>query len=265
MKNLFLTIILILIAATSAAAQNFFNNSITLSNSAATSLCTESGNGEASQPQNSNYALLTDLESDSRNNARTVKKYVALLEAQPEKFKSQLATINMLKSSQIKVYFNFVDRQIDDKGTEGFTEPLFANNVLITISTSEKSQLNLNGKIAHELEHARQIAAGELAYSGLCDRSEKKIKIRWIPNAYDITDEIKAYAAQVAVAPAVEDCELLSIFRTAKGEADKEKVLSKYFPVISHTAKTNDFIPAGELVMPRYKRIYLAVGTKKQD
>jgi hypothetical protein len=261
MKNLFLTFILVLIAATSAAAQNFFNNSITLSNSAATSLCTESGNGEASNAPSSNYALLTDL-NDSRN-AGTVKKYLALLEAQPEKFKAQLETINTLKASQIKVYFNFVDRQIDDDGTEGFTEPLFANNVLITISDNERSQLDLNGKIAHELEHARQIAAGELAYSGLCDRSAKQIKIRWIPNSYDITDEMKAYSAQVEVSPAVEDCDLLARFRAAKTEAAQEKVLSKYFPNIQHNPKTNDFIPAGEIVLPRYKRIYLAVGTKK--
>jgi hypothetical protein len=255
MKYIF--IFFVFLYTLSVPTKNFAQKVTELSNTA-TQLCTENAPAGTVNP---NFALLTGL--NENQNAGTVKKYIALLNSQPEKFKSQLATINTLKASQIKVYFNFVSKKLDDNGTEGFTEPLFANNVLITISDNERSRLDLNGKIAHELEHARQIAAGELAYSGICDRSEKVIKIRWIPNAYDVTDEIKAYAAQIAVAPAVSDCELISIFRTAKTEAAQEKVLSKYFPNIEHSPKTNDFIAAGEIVLPKFKRLYLAIGTKK--
>ncbi len=85
MKHTLLTIALIFTHATSAAAANFFGNSITLlSNSKATSaaagtetnLCTESAKSEASKPPNSNYALLTDLQADSRKGMATLLKLI---------------------------------------------------------------------------------------------------------------------------------------------------------------------------------------------
>jgi len=121
-------------------------------------------------------------------------------------------------------------------------------------------------RIAHELEHARQFDAGELALA--CDPKTG----RWASHygSYDIGDEVKAWRAQLDVAGATDYWShrrgtwtptLLRLFANERNDAGRARVLAQHgYASVNPVFESNLRFDAatgyavGQLVRPNLSR-----------
>ena len=151
-------------------------------------------------------------------------EYLKALNKDPKKYSNELATINRLTNSKV----NYVIKL----GTKGFSETAEGNvlpdnngNIVVgirNIGGASGEKYDLNGRFAHELEHARQFDAGEIAFG----RDAKTGNWFAYPSVYDVMDEVKAFNAQVNVAPPAKDTTLLRSLRDDRiSDDDRARIL----------------------------------------
>lgn len=145
----------------------------------------------AEAPKIGNSILFADEHSRSR-----FEEYRAQLDKDPERYAAQLATIRQLEQSDIQ-YVICVEKGMDDR-IEGklSTDGDRALICIADVTNKEKQVTTLAARLAHELEHARQLDSGEFAL--MRDPASGVWGSQY--GSYDIGDEVKAWKAQLAVA-----------------------------------------------------------------
>ncbi len=123
------------------------------------------------------------------------RAYVTYLASDPARFERDIATLARLEHSDVIYVIRIADTF--ESGIEGSLttdgERIFVN---VSNRGGVRQAASLNSRLAHELEHARQFDAGEIAFS-----RDAKTK-HWTPvySSYDIGDEVKAWEAQLRLA-----------------------------------------------------------------
>jgi hypothetical protein len=130
--------------------------------------------------------------ADERARTRFLE-YRRFLEEEPARYVAELATIDRLVASDIE----YVVAVCDPLGP-GIEGCLTTDGERVVINVTDVRGVSgdiasLNSRFAHELEHARQFDAGELALA------RDPVTGNWISdyNSYDIGDEVKAWTAQL--------------------------------------------------------------------
>jgi hypothetical protein len=118
------------------------------------------------------------------------RAYVEFLSSDPARFEAELATIDRLERSDVQYVIRICGAC--EGGVEG-SLTTDGDRIFINVSNTGSETASLNSRLAHELEHARQFDAGEIAFTR--DRKDGN----WKParSSYDIGDEVKAWDAQV--------------------------------------------------------------------
>jgi hypothetical protein len=161
------------------------------------------------------------------------EKYRAFLQKDPEKFSAQLAAVARLERSDVQYVIAIVARPAP--GVEG---SLSCDGERVIVAVVDfggpgAEVASLNSRFAHELEHARQFDAGELALA----RDPRTGVWRSHYASYDIGDEVKAWEAQLA-ASSPQDYwvhrkgvwlpTLLRLFANEKTDAARARVLVQH-------------------------------------
>jgi RHS repeat-associated protein len=147
------------------------------------------------------------------------KKYVEFLNKDSKKYASQLQTIARLEKSEVNYLVNVTTSELSGSHeAEGRTSTDGAN-VLVTIRNiggPQGGKFSIEGRFAHELEHARQFDEGEFSFV-------KAANGEWIPDrsSYDIYDEVRAFKAQLDVSPPTADTQLLRQLRDSRISDDQ--------------------------------------------
>jgi hypothetical protein len=160
---------------------------------------------------------------------RAFRGYVAFLERDQHGFAGALDTIRRLAASDVEF------RVAVGAGAPGEAHGSISTDgerVHVTIGPTGGpcgEPVSINARFAHELEHARQFEDGELAFArGACGR--------WFADSasYDIGDEVKAWAAQLAASSESDMWarrggrrapSLLRRFADARDDRDRARVL----------------------------------------
>jgi RHS repeat-associated protein len=158
----------------------------------------------------------------NQRSERLFNDYEKALGADPEGHATLLATIQLLKNSRINY-------RIDASGTEGTGEGFLSadnrGNVLVSVRNiggPSGETMDMNGRFAHEIEHARQFNQGEL---GLMKRGDK-----WgaFPPSYDLLDEANAFSAQLVASRRVIDSPFLRSLRGLSADEMLARVAGAY-------------------------------------
>ena len=135
----------------------------------------------------------TSVLCDGATARERFNEYERMLEGDPQRFASELATLRRLEASDVTYVIRICRFDVD--GVEG---SLTTDGDRIFVNVSDKGGAageiaSLNSRIAHELEHARQFNDGEVAFL----RDPRSAE--WCPayTSYDIGDEVKAWAVQL--------------------------------------------------------------------
>jgi hypothetical protein len=135
--------------------------------------------------------------------------------------------------------------------TEGRTST-DGTNVIVTIRNiggPQGEKFSLEGRFAHEFEHARQFEDGEISFV-------KSAKGEWGPNPrdYDIYDEVNAFKAQLGVSAPIQDTGMLRSLRDDRSSDDDRAqtlVTNGYKNRVEHRVNTSfPKFKSGELVRP---------------
>jgi hypothetical protein len=132
----------------------------------------------------------------------TFDAYLAFLESDGATFASELATVERLRRSEVEYRVRM--RGAFERGIEG---ELTTDGRRVFISISAGGDAGGKGVapyacfsqrscLAHELEHARQFDAGELAFV----KNPGTGQWQPAPGSYDVGDEVKAWSAQLTTA-----------------------------------------------------------------
>lgn len=179
------------------------------------------------------------------------EKYKDLLNKDPKKYASELATLNRLEGSKINYIIGVTTKDVAGGGeAEGLTST-DGTNVLVTIRNRGNGQekFTIEGRFAHELEHARQFDNGEFHFV----RTASGV---WAPDpkTYDIYDEVRAFKAQLDVTAPVKDTSMLRMLRDDRlTDADRASVLRSSYPKRNQTDTNVTYLwgaPPGALVRP---------------
>lgn len=170
--------------------------------------------------------------ADARSRRR-FDEYRARLERDPTRFADELATVRRLERSDVDYRFAVVGR------FDGLVEGEITTDgerVLLLVSDVGGPQgdlASIDSRIAHELEHARQFDAGELALA------QDPSTGRWASHyaSYDVGDEVKAWRAQLALAESGDYWlrrdnswrpTLLRLFSDEKTDEGRARVLARH-------------------------------------
>lgn len=222
------------------------------------------------------------LFADERSMQR-FNEYRALVEADPVRFASHLTTIRQLEVSNVQYIVAVVGLFGD--GVEGkLTTDGERVVIYVSDATGNSAQAaSLGSRFAHELEHARQFDAGELAL--MCNPKTGAWSSHY--GTYDIGDEVKAWSAQLsACLPGDYFMQrkgqwrptLLRVFANAKTDEERARVLiqngySNVNPVFGANVRfaVSAGHYAGEVLRPNtelkqylFARVY-AVGPEHAD
>ncbi len=184
--------------------------------------------------------------------ATALEKFTAyreFLALAPEQYEAELATLSRLERSDIQYVIRIGGDT--EAGVEGRLSTDGAR-VFVTVSNEggPGEAASLNSRLAHELEHARQFDAGELAFT----RNERTGKWEPVYSSYDIGDEVKAWEAQMHVAVPKDywlvtyrkrKPTLLQLFATAASNDDRVAVLRE------HGYADRYPVPDADVVFPR--------------
>ena len=174
--------------------------------------------------------------SVSFQNAKARAKFDAYrerLERDPSKFAEEIATLRQLERSDAPYHLT-----IGGPFEQGVEGNLTTDGERIFVNVSDEGGpygevASLNSRFAHELEHARQFDAGELAFG----RDPTTGKWHPLHTSYDIGDEVKAWAAQLKLSIARDFwCTssgnlrptLLKRFADTDGDGARAAVLTQY-------------------------------------
>lgn len=138
------------------------------------------------------------LDFTDERSAAAFRAYKTTLASDPSRYDAELATVSRLERSDVRYVIRVAPTA--EPGVEGDVST-DGERVFVTVSDGGGpygETASLASRLAHELEHARQFDAGELAF--VRDPRDG----RWKPqlSSYDIGDEVKAWAAQLRVASA---------------------------------------------------------------
>jgi hypothetical protein len=201
------------------------------------------------------------LFADARSMQR-FGEYRAVLDADPDRHAGQLATIRQLEQSDVQyvvaVVGLFGDGVEGKLTTDGERVVIYVSDVTGHVAQAA----SLVSRLAHELEHARQFDSGELAL--MCDPKSGAWSSHY--GTYDIGDEVKAWAAQLALATPQDFFmqrrgqwrpTLLRVFANAETEEARAQVLiqngySKVNPVVGCNVRFGTAAGhyAGEVLRP---------------
>jgi hypothetical protein len=133
--------------------------------------------------------------ADARSERR-FEAYRAVLQGDPVKYAGELATIEQLARSDVTYVVTVV--AFVGGGAEGriTTDGQRVLLMVTDVGGPGGEVATLNSRLAHELEHARQVDAGELALA----RDPKTGAWASQYSSYDLGDEVKAWNAQLDVA-----------------------------------------------------------------
>jgi hypothetical protein len=167
----------------------------------------------------------------------TFDAYLAFLESDGAMFASELATVERLRRSEVeyRVRGGGFKRGIEGELTTD------GQRVFISISAGGNgggkgvapyARFSQRSCLAHELEHARQFDAGELAFV----KNPQTGQWQPAPGSYDVGDEVKAWSAQLATATETDlwrrseasgllSGSLLGQFASAKTDGERARVL----------------------------------------
>ena len=190
------------------------------------------------------------------------RDYVAFLSGDPVRFDAELATLARLERSDV----TYVVR-VGGRCASGVEGNLTTDGQRIFVTVSDQGgafgeTASLNSRLAHELEHARQFDAGELAFV----RDGQSQKWHPIYGSYDIGDEVKAWAAQLRasnqkdywyVTDRKRKPSLLQLFAAARDDEQRAATLRQHgyadrYPVPDADVvftRASGFV-AGDLVRP---------------
>jgi len=168
---------------------------------------------------------------------RLFNDYLDELAGDPKKYAQLLATIELLRNSRVNYRVNATI--MTGKG-EGFLSADKQGNVLVNVLNvggPRGETMDMKGRLAHELEHARQFDQGEL---GLAGNGRD-----WGPLAasYDLFDEVRAFSAQLAVSAPVLDSSFLSSLRALDGERMAEAIAAAYANLANRREPRSFVIP----------------------
>jgi hypothetical protein len=177
-------------------------------------------------------------------------EYVEFLNKDKDKYKSELATIERLKNSEVDYQLGVGGK--DFEGAEG-NLTTDGNKVFVSISNvggPGGETFSLNSRFTHELEHARQFDNGELTfYKG------EDGKWRPSPATYDIGDEVKAWKAQLNSSITSDYWKrdgggqkpsLLRDFANAKTDDERAGVLARSSYPNRNPNQNSDYVYAGK-------------------
>ncbi len=167
----------------------------------------------------------------NKDSEKKFNEYVQTLDPDSDEYK----TVIQLQSSDINYVIN-VGTGLNTDGSdsqEGHTTT-DGKNVLIDINNegNGKEKTSLNGRMAHELEHGRQVDNGELSFV--------KVLGKWMPNNYDIGDEVNAFKAQLHASPGDGNKGFLRDFALAKSDEERGKILARNSSGYATAAKNTD-------------------------
>jgi hypothetical protein len=194
---------------------------------------------------------------------RTFEAYVAFLERDPERYAAELATVHQLERSEVEYRVRLggdfrpgVEGTLTTDGERVFVSILSDRDAQVYSRFSERSCL------AHELEHARQFDAGELAF----ERVAGVWRVEW--PSYDIGDEVRAWSAQLRVATnqdfwrrpegsATARPSLLAKFAAARTDADRARVLGENsYGGLYRVQAARSFVVIRPRVLPKRYRAF---------
>jgi RHS repeat-associated protein len=179
------------------------------------------------------------------------EKYKDFLNKDPKKYANELATLNRLEGSKINYIIGVTTKDVAGGGeAEGLTST-DGTNVLVTIRNRGNNQekFTIEGRFAHELEHARQFDNGEFHFV-------KTASGIWTPDpkTYDIYDEVRAFKAQLDVTAPVKDTPMLRNLRDDRQtDSDRASILRSSYPKRNQTDTNVTYLwgaPSGALVRP---------------
>jgi hypothetical protein len=123
---------------------------------------------------------------------------------------------------------------------EGFLSADKHGNVLVNVRNvggPAGETMDIKGRLAHELEHARQFDQGEL---GLAGNGRD-----WGPlvASYDLFDEVNAFSAQLAISAPALDSSFLRNLRGLDGERMADAIAAAYANLANRREPRSFFIP----------------------
>jgi RHS repeat-associated protein len=146
------------------------------------------------------------------------KKYEAALAKDTKKYSSQIATVDQLRKSKVNYQFHVGGKQqsATAEGNVGFD----GTNVTVNIRNvggPSGEKFSLTGRIAHELEHARQVDSGELTFL-----QDGKGNYSPSPITYDAMDEVRAFHAQLGLTMPIESSKSPTLSNLGMARTDRE-------------------------------------------
>jgi hypothetical protein len=147
--------------------------------------------------------MVLDPSTWDKNAREAFERYQAFLNGNPEKYASEIATIERLKESEV-TYVLRLDSSGSDivQGREGAVTT-DGTTIFITLANqgNDHEQFSMNSRLGHEFEHARQFDNGEWGFaSNEKGNFMEDGKFVGSTFGYDITDEIKAWEVSVRLA-----------------------------------------------------------------
>jgi RHS repeat-associated protein len=194
-----------------------------------------------------------------KESEKAFNEYETFINKDPKKYAAEIATLKQLRASDVN-YIPVVGGKQSSAAAEGNTTPdAKGENILVRIRNDggpHGEKLDMNGRFAHETEHARQFDSGELAFV----RTQTG---EWYPlhRSYDIYDEVNAYNSILRVAPPVKDTSLLRALRDDRlSDSDRARILtSNAYPNLKDRQVPSNVDQAwggkpGELIRPTANR-----------
>jgi RHS repeat-associated protein len=194
-----------------------------------------------------------DLTKKGKEAEALYKKYVDFLNKDPKKYASQLATVAKLDKSNVTYLVNVTSRELQGSHEAEGRTSTDGTNVTVTIRNiggPQGEKFSLEGRFAHEFEHARQFEDGEFNFV-------RTSSGEWVPDrsTYDIYDEVKAFNAQLGVSAPIQDTPLLRSLRDDRmNDTDRARILANGpYPNRNPVSSNVTFLwnaPPGILVRP---------------
>jgi RHS repeat-associated protein len=158
--------------------------------------------------------------SADKDSQSAYDNYKKLLYSDRVKYAKEITTLEQLEKSERNYVITLTTKGFD-RNAEGYTRPDKDGNITIALKNegNGSEKLDLNGRMAHELEHGRQFDSGELTFAP----DSKGI---WSPyfEHYDVGDEVKAFNAYLNVATKASDQRAYPIIRKLRrAENDAQK------------------------------------------
>jgi RHS repeat-associated protein len=205
--------------------------------------------GETIDFEKDNNGKLTKNGQESQEHYQKYKKF---LNKNPIKYAAQLATLKQLEKSNVNYVVNVTSKELDGSHEAEGSTSTDGTNVLVTIRNiggPQGEKFSMEGRFAHEFEHARQFDDGEFCFvrtgSG-----------KWVPDptTYDLYDEVRAFNAQLGVTPPTQDTPMLRTLRDDRlTDAQRADQLKSSYRARSSRDRNVTFLlnePKGTLVRP---------------